>query len=173
VGQLCDEIYSVLFNINEVTILDSTPKKIMKESRDSTTGLWRINLSQNKNRCITAPEKTQIQSVNNIYSLCNTGALVNYLHNSMFSCTKSDLIHAVNIGHLATWPGLTEDSINKHLRLTPATAMSHMNQKRQKSVQPKKRYINQMMKTSPLKDQAIKHTWSLQLSFTRAKYTLT
>jgi hypothetical protein len=49
----------------------------------------------------------------------------------MFSCTKSALIHAVKKGHLATWPGLTEDSINKHLKLTPATAMGHMNQKRQ------------------------------------------
>jgi hypothetical protein len=32
---------------------------------------------------------------------------------------------------LATWPGLTEEAINKHLKLTPATAMGHMNQKRQ------------------------------------------
>jgi hypothetical protein len=29
----------------------------------------------------------------------------------------------------ATWPGLTEDAINKHLKLTPATVMGHMNQK--------------------------------------------
>jgi hypothetical protein len=49
----------------------------------------------------------------------------------MFSCTKSALINAVKKGHLATWPGLMEDSINKHLKLTPATAMGHMNQKQQ------------------------------------------
>jgi hypothetical protein len=30
-----------------------------------------------------------------------------------------------------TWPGLTEDAIHKHLELTPATTMGHMNQKRQ------------------------------------------
>jgi hypothetical protein len=84
-----------------------------------------------KNVCITAPSETQIQSVNNVYSLRNTGAFVKYLQNAMFICTKSDLIHAVKKGHLATWPGLTEDSINKHLKLTPATAMVHMNQKRQ------------------------------------------
>jgi hypothetical protein len=103
----------------------------MKGSRDSTTGLWRINLSQNKSRCITAPAQTQIQSVNNVYSLCNTGSLFNYLHKAMFSCTKSALIHAVKKGHLATWPGLTEDSINTHLKLTPVTTMGHMNQKGQ------------------------------------------
>jgi hypothetical protein len=38
---------------------------------------------------------------------------------------------AVKDGHLITWPGLTEDAINKHLKLTPATAMGHMNQRRQ------------------------------------------
>jgi hypothetical protein len=46
----------------------------------------------------------------------------------MFSCTKSALIHAFKKGHLATWPGLTEDAINKYLKLTPATTMRHMNQ---------------------------------------------
>jgi hypothetical protein len=31
----------------------------------------------------------------------------------------------------ATWPGLTEDAIKTYLKLTPATKMGHMNQKRQ------------------------------------------
>jgi hypothetical protein len=30
-----------------------------------------------------------------------------------------------------TWPGLTEDAIHKHLKLTLATAMGHINQRRQ------------------------------------------
>jgi hypothetical protein len=41
------------------------------------------------------------------------------------------MLQAVKDGHLVTWPGLTEDAINKHLKLTPATAMGHMNQRRQ------------------------------------------
>jgi hypothetical protein len=41
------------------------------------------------------------------------------------------MIQAVKDGHLMTWPGLTEDAINKHLKLMPATAMGHMNQRRQ------------------------------------------
>jgi hypothetical protein len=32
---------------------------------------------------------------------------------------------------MITWPGLTEDAINKYLKLAPATAMGHMNQRRQ------------------------------------------
>jgi hypothetical protein len=49
----------------------------------------------------------------------------------MFSCTKSAFIHAVKKDHLATWSGLTEDAINKYLKLTPKTTMGHMNQKQQ------------------------------------------
>jgi hypothetical protein len=41
------------------------------------------------------------------------------------------MLQAVKDGHLITWPGLPEDATNKHLKLTPATAMGHMNQRRQ------------------------------------------
>jgi hypothetical protein len=40
------------------------------------------------------------------------------------------MLQAVKDGHLLTCPGLTEDAINKHLKLTPANAMVHMNQRR-------------------------------------------
>jgi hypothetical protein len=39
------------------------------------------------------------------------------------------MLQAVKDGHMITWPGLTEDAINKHLKLTPSTAMGHMNQR--------------------------------------------
>jgi hypothetical protein len=92
--------------------------------RDLNTGLWRINLRQSNNH---KPEPID----NNVYELCNTVALVNYLHKALFSPTKSAMLQAVKDGHLITWPGLTEDAINKHLNPTPATAMGHMNQRRQ------------------------------------------
>jgi hypothetical protein len=44
---------------------------------------------------------------------------------------KFAMLQAVKDGHLITWPGLTEGAINKHLKLTSATAMVHMNQRRQ------------------------------------------
>jgi hypothetical protein len=66
-----------------------------------------------------------------VYELRNRVALVHYLHKALFSPTKSAMLQAVKDGHLITWPGLTEDAINKHLKLTPATVMGHMNQRRQ------------------------------------------
>jgi hypothetical protein len=68
---------------------------------------------------------------NNVYELLNTGALVNYLHKAMFSPTESALLQAVKNIHLITWPGLTEQEINKNLKLTPATNMGHMNKRHQ------------------------------------------
>jgi hypothetical protein len=47
----------------------------------------------------------------------------------MFSPTKAALVKAAKQGNLTTWSGLTEDAINKHLKLRPATAMGHMTQK--------------------------------------------
>jgi hypothetical protein len=66
-----------------------------------------------------------------VYELHNTGALVHYLHKALFSPTKSAMLQAVKDGHLIMWPGLKKDAIHKHLKLTPATAMGHVNQRRQ------------------------------------------
>jgi hypothetical protein len=123
-GQLCNEGYIVNFKTASVTICNSQKSQILSGPRDLDTGLWRINLKQ-YNKHIPDP------IANNVYELSNTGALVHYLHKALFSPTKSALLQAVKDGHLITWPGLTEDAIHKHLKLTPATAMGHMNQRHQ------------------------------------------
>jgi hypothetical protein len=119
VGQLCNEGYIVTFKQASVTICDSEKAQILNGPRDLNTGLWRINWKQSHNHI---PEPIS----NKVYELRNTGALVHYLHKALFSSTKSAMLQAVKDGHMITWPGLTEDAINKHLRLTPATAMGHM-----------------------------------------------
>jgi hypothetical protein len=124
VGQLCDEGYIVTFKQTAVTICDSKKSQILNGPRDLDTGLWRISLKQTNNHI---PEPI----ANNVYELRNTGALVYYLHKALFSPTKSAMLQAVKDRHLITWPGLTEDAINKHLKLTPATDMGHMNQRHQ------------------------------------------
>jgi hypothetical protein len=124
VVQLCDEGYIVTFKQATVTICDSEKSQILNGPQDSDTGLWRINLKQTSSHILEP-------MANNVYELRNTGALVHYLHKALFSPTKSAMLQAVKDGHLITWPGLTEDAINKKLKLTPATAMGHMNQRRQ------------------------------------------
>jgi hypothetical protein len=72
---------------------------------------------------------------------------MNYLHKALFSPTKSALLQAVKNGHLVTWPGLTEEAIHKHLKLTPATAMGHMYQRRQNIRSTSKTSIEDVPKT--------------------------
>jgi hypothetical protein len=122
--KLCNEGYTVTFKNASVTACNSQEFQIMSEPRDLDTGLWCINLRQDNQHVHQAVE-------NNVYELRNTGALVHYFHKSLFSPTKSALLQAFKNGHLVIWPGLTEDAIHKHLKLTPATAMGHMNQRRQ------------------------------------------
>jgi hypothetical protein len=101
-------IHSHFFKRAAVTICDPDSSQILSGPRDSNTGLWRINLKHTTNH---KPEPI----ANNVYELRNTGALVHYLHKALFSPTKSAMLQAVKDGHLITWPGLTEDAINKHL----------------------------------------------------------
>jgi hypothetical protein len=124
VGKLRDEGYIVTFRRDTVKICNSENSKLLSGPRDDTAGLWRINLKQTNNHI---PDPI----ANNVYELRNTAALVHYLHKSLFSQTKAAMLQAVTDGHLITQPGLTEDAINKHLKLTLATAMGHMNQRRQ------------------------------------------
>jgi hypothetical protein len=124
VGQLCDKGYIVTFKQASVTICDSKQSQILSGPRDLNTGLWRINLKQTNNH---KPEPI----AKNVYELRNTGALAHYLHKALFSPTKYAMLQAVKNRNLITWPGLREDAIKKHLKLTPATAMGHMNKRRQ------------------------------------------
>jgi hypothetical protein len=124
VGQLCNEGYIVTFKNASVTVCNSQEFQILSGPRDLDTGLWRINLRQDN-------QQAHQYVANNAYDLRNTGALVHYLHKALFSPTKYALLQAVKSGHLVTWPGVTENAIHKHLKLTPATSMGHMNQRHQ------------------------------------------
>jgi hypothetical protein len=68
----------------------------------------------------------------------------------MFSPTKSALLQAVKNGPLITWPGLTEQAINKHFKMTPSITMGHMNQRRQNIRSTSKASI-----TSDMEDKAV------------------
>jgi hypothetical protein len=124
VAHLCDEGYIVILKQAAVTICDPDISQILSGSQDLNTGLWRINLKQTN---IHIPETI----ADNVYELRHTGALVHYFHKALFSPTESAMLQAVKAGHLITCPGLMEDTINKHLKLMPATAMGHMNQRPQ------------------------------------------
>jgi hypothetical protein len=63
--------------------------------------------------------------------------------------TKYALLQAFKKGYHNTWPGLTE-AINKHLKMTPVTAMGHRNQRHKNIRSTTKHKI-----TSDLEDETI------------------
>ena len=70
--------------------------------------------------------QTQISKAKNVYELRNTGVLVKYLYKELFGPTEPALLKAIKKVHLVTWTGLTEDAINKNMKMTPATALGQM-----------------------------------------------
>jgi hypothetical protein len=87
VGQLCNEGYIVTLKNASVTVCNSQEFQIMSGPQDLDTGLWRINLRQDNQYLHQAV-------ANKVYELRNTGALVHYLHKSLFIPTKSALLQA-------------------------------------------------------------------------------
>jgi hypothetical protein len=120
--EFCEEGYILTFKQDIVKICNSESSKLLIGPRDVNTGMWRINLKQTNKHIPNL-------IANNMYELRNTGAFFNYLHKALFSPTKSAMLQAVKDGHLIDWPGLAEEAINKHFKLTPATPMGHMNQR--------------------------------------------
>jgi hypothetical protein len=84
VGQMCNEGYYVTFRIYGFTIYSSAGKAILKGQRDLNTGLWRINLRSDEHQ-------PTIAAANDIYELCNTWELFNYLPTAMFSVQPNQI----------------------------------------------------------------------------------
>jgi hypothetical protein len=55
---------------------------------------------------------------------------VQFLHAAAFSPVQDTWLKAIRVGHFATWPGLTEDLVPKHLPKEIATVKGHLCQRR-------------------------------------------
>jgi hypothetical protein len=69
---------------------------------------------------------------------------------AMFGPTKSALLQAVKNGHLITCPGLNEQAIKKHLKMTPVTSLGHIDQRRQNI-----RSTSKVSVTSDIEDESV------------------
>jgi hypothetical protein len=121
VGQLCDNGYSVTFTQEQVTV-SKNGKYVMYGSRDLRSRLWRVDL---KHRF----ETNQVQ-FNHAHDNSNQKDLINYLHAACFSPVKSTWITAIKNGNFSSWPGLTEQAVEKHLSKYTSTTKGHLNQQR-------------------------------------------
>jgi hypothetical protein len=95
----------------------------MYGSRDPKSRLWRVNLKK-------IFETNQVQC-NHAHDKSNQKDLINYLHAACFSPVKSTWITAIKNGNFTSWPGLTEQAVEKHLSKSTSTTKGHLNQQRQ------------------------------------------
>jgi hypothetical protein len=122
VGQLCDNGCSVTFTQDQVTV-SKNEKCVMYGSRDPKSRLWRVDLKQ---RFETNQVQCNHAHVNNTQK-----DLITYLRAACFSPVKSTWITAIKNGNFSSWPGLTENAVEKHLSKSTSTTKGHLNQQRQ------------------------------------------
>jgi hypothetical protein len=65
-----------------------------------------------------------------VYECSNERDLVRFLHAAAFIPLPDTWITAIRAGHFATWPGLAEDLVRKHLPKELATVKGYLSQRR-------------------------------------------
>jgi hypothetical protein len=95
----------------------------MYGSRDPRSRFWRVDLKQKF-------ETNQVHC-NHAHDNSNQKDLIYYLHAACFSNVKSTWITAIKNENFTSWPGLTEQAVEKHLLKYTSTTKGHLNQQRQ------------------------------------------
>jgi hypothetical protein len=98
-------------------------KFVMCGSRDPKSRFWRVDLKKRF--------KTNQVQCNHAHDNSYQKDLINYLHAACFSPVKSTWITAIKNGNFTSWPGLTEQAVEKHLSKSTSTIKGHLNQQRQ------------------------------------------
>jgi hypothetical protein len=72
------------------------------------------------------------EQAHSVYECTNKWDLVRFLHAAAFSSVQDTWLKAFREGHFATWPGLTEDLVCKHLPKEIARVKGYLSQRRKK-----------------------------------------
>ena len=96
------------------------------------TKLWLVPVHQRKQlRLINNNNQpSTTQKINDIQQTKNQEQLIQYLHQCLFSPTKSTVMKAVKNNQLLGFPGLTTQAIIKHFPESTATIKGHLHRQR-------------------------------------------
>jgi hypothetical protein len=133
VGQLFDANCLVKFDRTSVEVLHNH-KRILEGVRNERNGLWTVDLQDNNSHSDkdrTATNNLKSKQAHSVDECTNKRDLVRFLHAAAFSPVQYTWLKAIRAGHFATWPGVTEDLVRKHLPKEIATVKGHLNQRRQ------------------------------------------
>jgi hypothetical protein len=122
VGQVWDSGCNVNFTKEKVEVTKGG-KCLMLGSRDPHSRVWRVNLKEE----VKPVRKSEC---NHAHDTSNQKELINYVRGAGFSPVKSTWISAIKNGNFTSWPGLTEQSVDKYLSKSLKTGKGHPNQQR-------------------------------------------
>jgi hypothetical protein len=139
---LCDNGCEIQLTAADITVTKNG-FPVMNGYRDTNTRLWRLKTASHASDPPPPPAQNgpthKTHSVNALVPEGTIADMIAFLHKAMFSPTTTTLLQAVKNGHLATWPGMTTENINKHLPKSIATALGLIDQqhKNTRSTKPK------------------------------------
>ena len=117
---LCDNRCTVSFTKQSVHV-NKEGKKILTGYREPATKLWRFPQAAN-----TPPPGQQVEPrINALLPDGTMSDILNLLHQSMGSPTKTTLLNAIRNNNISTWPFFTENNITKLLPDSIPTALGH------------------------------------------------
>jgi hypothetical protein len=126
IAQFCDPGCTAVFTSTSVQILVDS-KIIIQGSRQPATGLWTINL-QKQTTPPSSNERILDHAANSVYKMETKSDLMNYLHKCCYSPTTSGWLKAIKNGFFTTWPGLSNNLVQKHVTKSAATIKGHQQQ---------------------------------------------
>jgi hypothetical protein len=107
VGQLFNSGCEIIFTRDKVEV-NKDGKLVMSGARDQQSRLWRVDLKE-------APKSNYKAACNHAHETRNLKDLINYLHATAIIPVKSIWIKAIKNENFASWPGLTEHAVERHL----------------------------------------------------------
>ena len=112
----------------------------MHGTRDNQTSLYMVPLKPEQNENMMEVKIPERHFSGSLYETKSKADLCIFLHLAMWSPFTSTLPSAIKNNFLATWPGLTEQFVQKFLQESEATAKFHIRKsyKGNQSTQPKK-----------------------------------
>ena len=136
----CDNECLALFDDKKVHIIDRrTNKNIMHGTRDNQLSLCMVPLTPKQNENMTELKIPDIHFAGSLYESKSKAGLFTFLYLALWSPCTSTLISTIKT-FLSTWPGLTEQLVQKFLQKSEATAKGHIRRsfKLKQSTHPKK-----------------------------------
>mmetsp|Transcript_21094 Transcript_21094/g.60490 ORF Transcript_21094/g.60490 Transcript_21094/m.60490 type:complete len:251 (-) Transcript_21094:511-1263(-) len=144
-GQLCNDGLHVVLTKADLraypagAISTNGIAPVVRGERNASTSMWDIPLGSSTLPPPTTPAGTAFSATvtdptattHNIVAAKNLEQLANWYHRALFSPRPSTLLKAIAKGHFRSWPGLTQQLINKHLQPSINTALGHMKLVRQ------------------------------------------